>query len=237
MSVRVVLHSPRPQLAIYYIGGRFIMNPKGRKENLKAAHPGNKNALKSGVHSPRRQAEEEKKARRALVADPNAFLAESQLDLCAKLTATVQLLFDDITEQGVSDRDGKQRRQVGTSLRTLEMLNNVTERMRRSLATAAIENNDVEIWNSETVLGRLQAIAADDSRSAGAQVAALRLLLDQALTTHDSLDGIDPADLEFLRELKAMDDEQLDREMTALMVPVTNREEQGPPELPTAARD
>jgi hypothetical protein len=192
------------------------MNSKGTKRNLKASQPGNSNAQKTGLYSERERAERARKVRQDLERDPRAALDNGLRDRYSQLRAISELFHDHLIEHGVSDRHGKQRRQAGSYLRTLSVLGGLEEQIQRGLATAAIEDDDTQLWDPSAIKRRLQAIADDPSLPGGARVKALEDLLRESGLAEEV-----PYDEEFFRELHSMTDEELDRELQALMIPIT----------------
>jgi len=191
------------------------MNKKGRKKNLEPSHPGNTNAQKSGVHSPRRRAAEEAKVREAMAEDPRGFLAADQSAMYAETRGLLKLLEDDIAERGVTDRSGKQRRQVGTHMRALSFLADLNSRMQAELT--AKEQEGIP-WNFVEALQVLIKLARDPGKQASARISAIRLWHELNPDAGKKELKYDPEYMEFLAE---MSDEELERELELLRVPVT----------------
>lgn len=199
------------------------MNPQGRKQNLRAAQPGNRNAEKTGVHSPRRRSEEARKIKRTLSRDPKRFLDQDLLDIFADLRAYAHLLARDIAERGVSDRHGKQRRSAGTYVRTLAMCMDLHHRIEASLAANALGNNEAEPWSEDEMVGLLRSIAHDGRNTASGRVAAIRFLKELMPALELS------RDFAFYMELEKLPDEELQREIDMLRAAISVKE---PPTVP-----
>jgi hypothetical protein len=136
-----------------------------------------------------------------------------------------ELLHEYLIEKGITDRHGKQRRQAGSYLRTLAMLDDLAGQIRVGLATAAFDDEDTPLWDDGSIRRRLQAIADSPDVPGGARVAALRLLGETAppAPTHDA---------EFYEKLHEMTDEELERELGYLRVPISTGRKRGPGSTP-----
>jgi hypothetical protein len=198
------------------------MNKKGHKPNLKAAHSGNTNAQKSGLHSPRRKAQEADKVRQALADDPEGFFAEDEAAIYAELRGQTKLLADDLAEKGVTDRTGKQRRQAGTYLRTIRACLDLSDRIQARAAAERLEDVMKNPWTEEEAVERLCEIARNGSEPAAARIAAIKTLNQLAPVPQKSYD------MAFFDELSQMSDEELDKELAALMVPITTGQRKPP---------
>lgn len=106
------------------------MNDKGSPENLIAAHPGNRNALKSGMYSPRVQEERAREVRSWLQqASLSQLLDELVLSECEKLLSLRNLLEAAIDAHGVTDRRGEMRDIVKARLSISRRIDNLVERI------------------------------------------------------------------------------------------------------------
>jgi hypothetical protein len=191
------------------------MNKKGHKDNLKAKHQANFNAGKAGVHSPRRRAEEAEKVRESLARDPERFLIEDEAVMYADLRGLSKLLEVDLAERGVSDRTGKQRRQAGTYLRTLHACLDLSDRIQARKAATQLEDEMENPWTEAEAVERLCEIARNRSEPPAARIAAIKFLHELAPAAQKSYDQ------EFFDQLEEMSPEQLAKEVTALLIPVT----------------
>jgi hypothetical protein len=190
------------------------MNPKGHQKNLKAKHPANKNAAKAGVYSSQRRAEEADEVRQTLTEDPQRFLSEDETAMYAELRGHLKLLEVDLAERGVTDRTGKQRRQAGTYLRTLRACLDLNDRIQARRAADELEKIMKHPWSEEEAVERLCEIARNPSEPASARITAIR-------TLHALVPTAPKPDLAFYEELEAMSAEELEREIAAMMVPIT----------------
>lgn len=199
-----------------------MMNKKGHRPNLKAAHPGNKSAQKSGLNSPRQRAMEADKVRQALAKNPEVFFSEDEAAMYAELRAHSKLLAVDLAERGVTDRSGKQRRQAGTYLRTMHACLELSDRIQARTAAHHLKEEMENPWTEQEALERLCEIARNRSEPAAARIAAIKTL--------KQLGPAKPYDLEFYELLSEMSDDELERELAALKVPLTTDPENPPTE-------
>ena len=86
------------------------MNTKGTKANLVGPHPGNRNAVKSGVYSPRTLAPRAREIADALMGAPHTVA----LDVIAAeeigaLVAVLEAIDGDLGKRGIVDADGNAR--------------------------------------------------------------------------------------------------------------------------------
>jgi hypothetical protein len=99
------------------------MNPAGRKQNLKASHPGNRNAMKSGVYSERQIAERAERIEQAIPEVVGQFDGD---DLAAhevsRLLALREAIDGDLAKRGVTRRDGEVRSLLSIRLRVTSEL-------------------------------------------------------------------------------------------------------------------
>ena len=84
------------------------MNREGNKENLVASHPGNTNAVKKGVHSPRfieaRAAEIKKELASSFDLSPDRLVAAHEV---ARNMAILEAIDRDLDERGLVGKGGK----------------------------------------------------------------------------------------------------------------------------------
>src|SRR4051812_39648828 len=86
------------------------MNVKGNPQTLRASQPGNKNAVKSGVYSPRALAPRAREVADALLAAPHtAPLDQIAAEEIGSLVATLEAIDLDLLERGLTDRRGHAR--------------------------------------------------------------------------------------------------------------------------------
>jgi hypothetical protein len=86
------------------------MNRRGTRSNLVASHPGNSNAVRSGVYSPRTLAPRAREIAEALMAAPHTV----PLDVIAaeeigSLVALLEAIDSDLLQRGLVDREGEAR--------------------------------------------------------------------------------------------------------------------------------
>ena len=154
------------------------MNTKGKPSNLVASHKENRNAEKAGVYSPRRRAEEAAKVTARMAQDPAGYLRAELEELYADARGFHELLKCDVAENGVSDRHGNPRRQVGTLQKQIKLCIELLERLR---AISGAGDSDAsyrqEPWSEEEGLNLLRSWAHDSSVPAPTRFAANRFLL------------------------------------------------------------
>jgi hypothetical protein len=197
------------------------MNHKGKKDNLRASHPENRNAEKSGLYSERRRAEKAREIMEAMKKDPEGFIAQ---DLWAELAAVIglcELQGQDIAERGVTDRDGNLRRVVGSYRNTLKLRRELAQQIEARLASVAAEKRNAEPWTEAEGLRLLRDISHSYGTGPGASVAAIKYLLEREPAPVD-----DPEYQDYKRwseHISGLSDEQLDRELQALTTPFMTR--------------
>jgi hypothetical protein len=191
------------------------MNRKGHQQNLEPAQPGNTNAEKSGVYSKRRRTEKALEIRQNLDRDFEGVVNDDCIERYAQLRALNELCEADIADRGVSDSLGNQRRIVGTYQRNIRILKELSDEFQAELAARAGEDRNAEPWTTAEGTGLLRDIAHNYGKSPAASVAAIKLLLER------TADPEVPYNVEYYSELIAMTDEELDRELYFLRLPVT----------------
>jgi hypothetical protein len=86
------------------------MNSKGQPENLVPAHPGNRNAVRFGVYSPRALAPRAREVADALLDAPHAVpLDQIAAEEIGSLVATIEAIDADLAQRGLIDGDGNAR--------------------------------------------------------------------------------------------------------------------------------
>src|SRR5712692_8973389 len=99
------------------------MNLRGNPESLVASHPGNANAVKHGVHSPRliqaRAAEIAAELTQAFEFSPTERLAVHE---AARCIAILEAIDRDLDERGLVDKAGKPRYLLNHRSRTSRQL-------------------------------------------------------------------------------------------------------------------
>jgi hypothetical protein len=162
------------------------MNTKGNQQSLVAAQPGNLNALKSGVHSPRLL-----EARAAEIVD--GFEGGAELDDAGRLAlrelgrleALIEAIDRDLNDRGVTDRRGKERyllqRRERYSRQLMETMEQVVRAQGRARRMSA---QDDVVGEHRDYVRELQTIALGYEREASVseRVTALKLLLALGFT-------------------------------------------------------
>jgi len=206
------------------------MNSKGDKRNLKASQPGNHNAERAGVHSERRRAEKASEVRKAIAKDPEGFLAQDPWNALAETIGESELMAQDIAERGVTDRKGNLRRVVGAHARTLKMRLELTREIEAKLAASAVEARHAEPWSRDEGLRLLRDIAHNYVSAPGASIKAIGLLDEYAPGAEDNYN------FEYFKNLDAMTPDELDRELAALLIPITTDQQHDPNAPPESLR-
>jgi hypothetical protein len=109
-----------------------MMNEKGNPDTLSSAHPGNINAMKSGVYSIRaRDQLADNWMQKLQSVTYGELLSEIATHELASMLALGDLLDADIAQNGISNRRGEQRRQVGSRMRIYDRLARWAQRVAR----------------------------------------------------------------------------------------------------------
>jgi hypothetical protein len=177
------------------------MNAKGRRTNLVASHPENRNAEKAGVFSPRRRAEAAAEVKAGLAQDPAGYLSADLVELYAMSRGIVELVERDLHENGVSDRHGKERRQVSMFASHLKKCLEIQDRVR--IAVGVSEGDDSyrqDAWSEGEGLDILRSFAHDPAVSDSTRFASIRFLLERKGSV---------VDRPFSADLDAMSDEEI----------------------------
>lgn len=199
------------------------MNKKGRKENLVAPHPANRNAEKSGAFSPRRREEKAAEIRQAVEQDAVTYLRSDLLRVFAEKKAFVELLARDLADRGVSDREGKPRRTVSMYAKGLRDWQEAGDRVRMEFGVSVGDDSyREEPWSEVEGLALLRSFAHDPSMAAASRIAAIRLLLDRGPQAEE--DARIRSFGMFFSELAELTDAELSRELFALTYPLTTME-------------
>lgn len=191
-----------------------MANEQGNAASLIASHPENKNAMKSGVHSPRRRAEAAATIAAALQADPEGYLRADEFVRFAMLRGYLDLMAADVAEKGVSDRHGNPRRTAEAFPRVVRQVQDLAgklqadHRWRDELGQGP--------FTKDEGLSLLRQIAHDESIAAGHRIAAITILLPPdgtAGTGRGSDAGIDE-----------ISDEEIERQLDAWLHPLSTGE-------------
>jgi len=161
------------------------MNPKGHPSTLVAAQTGNTNAVTFGAHSPRlieeraRELVDESGVAEQLDATGKIALAE-----LARLTAVTEAIDHDLSVNGVSDRNGKERylvaRRERYSRRLMELSDRVLEAQARSGRQKVFESSYEVVGERRDYVRAAQVIALghDPHARVSDQLNALELLVN-----------------------------------------------------------
>jgi hypothetical protein len=156
------------------------MNKRGHTKSLVGSHPGNLNAAKQGVHSPRliqaRAAEIASELTQAVEFSPTEQLAVYE---AARCIAILEAIDRDLDERGLVDKEGKPRYLLNHRSRTSRQLEQWLDKV-----TAAIERKAAseraparaELPDYVRALQRI-ALGQDATATASDQLAAVKELL------------------------------------------------------------
>jgi hypothetical protein len=187
------------------------MNKRGNPKSLVASHPGNLNAAKQGVHSPRliqaRAAEIATELTEAFEFSPAERLAVHE---AARCIAILEAIDRDLDQRGVVDKDGTPRYLLNHRSRTSRQLEHWLERVSTAIERNA--QNDPEPPRAEYAdyIRALQRIALGHDASATARdrlvaINELRQLGSRGTTSYLELPGV--ADL--MRRRNAINEAEL----------------------------
>jgi hypothetical protein len=159
------------------------MNKKGHPTTLVAGHPGNLNAVKSGAHSARLI-----EARASEIVDglgiADELDEEGKIALweLARLTAVIEAIDRDLSDRGLTDRNGKERyilqRRERYSRRLMEVSDRVLAARNRTRKQKAIDSPGDIVGEQSDYIRQLQAIALghDPEARVSDRLLALKLL-------------------------------------------------------------
>jgi hypothetical protein len=201
------------------------VNIKGHPQTLVAKHMGNANARKSGVFSATARAEATAEIAAGLAMDAGAFIEADQAARFAYARGLLDLLVADIHARGVSDRQGKPRRQVSMLMSCMRVCNEEASQLATLLDAHASDEDETRdtarAWTKGEGARILRRIANDKNAPPSSRIAAVAYL-DRSAT------GI--SDREFDVDLAMLSDEQLED----LLIPITTHrssEEEGAAEI------
>jgi hypothetical protein len=155
------------------------MNARGNPSSLVASHPGNLNAAKQGVHSPRlilaRAAEIASELMEACEFSPLERLAVQE---AARCTAILEAIDRDLDQRGLVDKDGKPRYLLNHRSRTSRQLERWLEKVSAAVARQAASEQAPPRAESPDYVRALQRIALglEPTATARDQLAALKEL-------------------------------------------------------------
>ena len=120
------------------------MNTRGNPQNLIAAHPGNHNAVKEGVHSPKmietRASEIVSELGISEVIDP---IHQKAVMEYARISAIAEAIDRDLSKRGTSDRNGKGRYLVTLRERYGRLLSKLREEVRTAYVQAQMRKTAI----------------------------------------------------------------------------------------------
>ena len=160
---------------------RVAVNKRGNPQSLVPAHPGNLNALKQGVHSPRlihaRAAEIAVELTKAFAFSPTELLAVNE---AARCIAVLEAIDRDLDERGVADKDGEPRYLLNHRARASRQLEQWLTKVSAAVERLAKPEQVPPRGDFIDFVQALQAIAfgQDASASARDRLSALRELLE-----------------------------------------------------------
>jgi hypothetical protein len=157
------------------------MNENGNPESLVASHPGNLNALKEGVHSPRlieaRASEIANELADSVEFSPAELIAVHQ---AARCIAVLEAIDRDLDQRGVVDRKGAPRYLLNHRSRTSRQLEHWMEEVKATIDRKAANEQEPIRADFADYVRALQRIALGQDATATArdQLAALKKLLE-----------------------------------------------------------
>ena len=160
------------------------MNERGHPQSLVPSHPGNLNAAKQGVHSPRllqaRAAEVASELTHSFEFSPAERLAAHE---AARCIAILEAIDRDLDERGLVDREGKPRYLLNHRSRTSRQLEQWLEKVSAAIERKAASEQAPARGEFADYVRALQRIALGQDASATARdrLAALNRLLELGL--------------------------------------------------------
>ena len=156
------------------------MNKRGNPKSLVASHPGNLNAAKQGIHSPRliqeRAAEIAGELTQSFQFSPTELLAVHEVARCI---AILEAIDRDLDQRGLVDRKGEPRYLLNHRSRTSRQLEQWLEKVSAAIERKASSERAPARAEFADYVRALQQIALGHETTATAsdQLAALRELL------------------------------------------------------------
>jgi hypothetical protein len=157
------------------------MNKRGNPKSLVAAHPGNLNALKQGVHSPRliqaRAGEIATELTQSFEFSPAERLAAHE---AARCIAILEAIDRDLDQHGLVDREGQPRYLLNHRSRTSRQLEHWLEKVSTAIERKATSEQPPSRGDFPDYVRALQRIALGQDATATARdrLAALKELLE-----------------------------------------------------------
>lgn len=156
------------------------MNKRGTPSNLVASHPGNSNAVQSGVHSPRliqaRAAEITVELSGRFSFSPTEALAVHEVARCI---AILEAIDRDLDERGLVDRTGKARYLLGYRSRLSRQLDRWLSKVSDAIERQASDDEPAAAAGRGAYVRELERIALgrDSSATARDRLSAIKELL------------------------------------------------------------
>ena len=156
------------------------MNKRGHPKTLVASQPGNTNAVRSGVHSPRlieaRAGEIEAELRESFAFSLTERLAVRELARCM---AILEAIDRDLDERGVVDRAGKPRYLLNHRARISRQLDQWLAKIEAAIERQSAAEQPQPAAGRAELVGELQRIALGHDRAASSRdrLSALKELL------------------------------------------------------------
>jgi hypothetical protein len=183
------------------------LNRRGHPETLVPSQPGNENALKSGVHSPRfiaaRAAEYEADLTSRGEFSPAQLIVVREVARCMALLEAIDA---DLDSRGLVDRRGKPRYLLDHRARISRQLERWLEKL-MEITDAAAPRIDLPVANQGEIAMELQRIGfrIDPRIKPAQQLAALRALMAYGLFERPAVDRpIDPEEEEIQERERAV---------------------------------
>lgn len=191
------------------------MNKHGNPGSLVRAHPGNLNAVKQGVHSPRliqeRAAEITSELIEAFAFSPTERLAVNE---AARCIAVLEAIDRDLDERGVADRNGEPRYLLNQRVRASRQLEHWLTKVSAAVERVSKLEHGPPRGDLVDYVQALQSIAfgQDPSANARDRISALRELLELGSRGRTSYFER-PSAVEFERRWQRVDEERQRREL------------------------
>ena len=146
------------------------MNKQGNPQSLVASHPGNLNAAKNGVHSPRliqaRAGEIARELTEGFEFSPAELLAVHE---AARCIAILEVIDRDLDQRGLVDRDGSPRYLLNHRSRTSRHLEHWLERVSAAMERQTTREPETTRADFPDYVRALQRIALGQETTATAR--------------------------------------------------------------------
>lgn len=165
------------------------MNKRGNPKTLVASHPGNQNAVKHGVHSPRliekRAAEIANQLTQSFDFSPAERLAAHE---AARCIAILEAIDRDLDQRGLVDNEGEPRYLLNHRSRTSRHLEHWLEKVSAAIERQTATYDSPVRADLPDYVRALQEVALGRDRTASARdrIAAAKELLSMGANAHTS---------------------------------------------------